>query len=480
MIGDDFMQKRLRKLIAASIMVSALTFTPQIDYFPVISVAHAEIKPYTGVGRYVASDFDDPKVAIQRAKLRAEQDAKQQAGVYLRNYSRTSNSRLTEDDILTLTNKIVNEISFTYQKKSYEAYDNNSGKSYGEVGIMYEGTIKVNIDTDGIKNWLKRDEQNKIKLVHQNETIQKSEIENNEQIENLKEKYYKASSQNEKDKIKNEVAKIDRSFLAIQKVKDGDKLFYAGDYKGAIRFYGQAIALDPNNTSAYNNRGMAYQNLKEYDNAIADFNKVLELDPKASITYNNRGSIYNDLKNYKLAIKDYNKAIKLDSKYTFAYSNRGVAYANLDDYKKAQADYNKAIELDPNDSAVYNNRSVMYQNLKEYDLALKDNNKAIELDPNFAAAYNNRGTTYGYLNDNQKALADYNKAIEFESDNATFYSNRGTVYDNLKDYNKAIKDHTKAIELESDNAAFYGNRGVAYEHAKEYKLVSFFHIFYIL
>ena len=65
---------------------------------------------------------------------------------------------------------------------------------------------------------------------------------------------------------------------------------------------------------AYNNRGIAYGDLKQYDKAIADLTKVIELYPEPAKAYNNRGNAYLGLQQFDKAIADFTKAIDLDSK----------------------------------------------------------------------------------------------------------------------------------------------------------------------
>ena len=71
------MSKKLQRLLLSSLAVGAVTFTPVIynfdgSQFPVVvSVAHAEIKAYTGVGEGITSDIESPAIA----KLRARADA---------------------------------------------------------------------------------------------------------------------------------------------------------------------------------------------------------------------------------------------------------------------------------------------------------------------------------------------------------------------------------------------------------------------
>lgn len=45
----------------------------------------------------------------------------------------------------------------------------------------------------------------------------------------------------------------------------------------AIEDYNKAIALDPNDAKAYNNRGNAYKNKKQYGRAISDLQKACDM-----------------------------------------------------------------------------------------------------------------------------------------------------------------------------------------------------------
>ena len=47
----------------------------------------------------------------------------------------------------------------------------------------------------------------------------------------------------------------------------------------ALTQWAEAIAQDPNNVEAHNNRGMFYFREENYAAAIEDFSRVMELDP---------------------------------------------------------------------------------------------------------------------------------------------------------------------------------------------------------
>lgn len=125
---------------------------------------------------------------------------------------------------------------------------------------------------------------------------------------------------------------------------------------------------------------------KDDDCAIQNYTKYLEQHPSNSSAYYNRGIAYNRKANYSQAIKDYNKAIELDSNVENYYVGRGNAYYNQDDYNQALKDYSLAIALSPNDADLYNARGNCYYYKKDYDLAIVEYRKALSIDPNHKKA----------------------------------------------------------------------------------------------
>ena len=241
-----------------------------------------------------------------------------------------------------------------------------------------------------------------------------------------------------------------------------------GNYDRAISDHNKAIELNSDFADAYNNRGAAYINKEDYDRAISDCNKAIELNPNYAIAYSNRGIAYNSKGDYDRAISDHNKAIELAPDYAIAYNSRGAAYGNKGDYGRAISDCNKAIELSPNYAIAYYNRGVTNNSKGDYDWAIRDYNKAIELNPNYADAYGNRGVTHSNKGDYEQAISDCNKAIELAPGHAIAYSSRGNAYNFKGDYGRAIRDYNKAIELNPNYADAYNNRGTIYHFKGDY------------
>jgi tetratricopeptide (TPR) repeat protein len=123
---------------------------------------------------------------------------------------------------------------------------------------------------------------------------------------------------------------------------DGEKY---SDMEKAIEYLNNAIKLEPGYAGAYDNRGNAYNGLKQYENAIKDFNQAILLKPDLAAAYYNRGNAYNKLGQYEHAIEDYNETIRLNPDYALAYNNRAIAYFNQGNEKQYCLDAKKACEL---------------------------------------------------------------------------------------------------------------------------------------
>jgi tetratricopeptide (TPR) repeat protein/serine/threonine protein kinase len=240
-----------------------------------------------------------------------------------------------------------------------------------------------------------------------------------------------------------------------------NELSSQGNLDEAITCWGKGIELDPKDLFAWNSRGAAYIDLKQYDKALKDLTKAIELEPKFAVAWNNRGFAYKELQQYDKALKDLTEAVELSPRYPKAWANRGGAYNSLHQYDKAIADLAKSIELNPKDAVTWNERGRAYINLQQYDKAIADFTKAIEVAPKYVSAWNNRGGAYNLLQQYDKALKDLTKAIELDPKFAMAWNNRGGAYNALKQYDKAIGDYTRAVELEPKNAQAHNNLGLA-------------------
>ncbi|MDK2790952.1 MAG: hypothetical protein PWP15_1461 [Methanothermococcus sp.] len=150
----------------------------------------------------------------------------------------------------------------------------------------------------------------------------------------------------------------------------GDELYNLGNYKEAIKCYDKALELNPNNIMAKNNKNKVLEKLKEneklgkinnliskgnnaidnkdYEPALKYYNEALKIDPNITSIWNNKGLTLHYLGRYSEAIECYNKALELDPNNTIAWCNKGSSLYELNKYIEAIKCYDKALEIDPN------------------------------------------------------------------------------------------------------------------------------------
>ena len=96
------------------------------------------------------------------------------------------------------------------------------------------------------------------------------------------------------------------------------------------------------------NRGILFNHRGDYTAAIADFEAALALDPEASAAYVNRGNSYVSTQRFDLAIEDYTTALQMNPRDPYiAHYNRGLANEAKRDAALAFADFVRATELRP-------------------------------------------------------------------------------------------------------------------------------------
>ena len=304
------------------------------------NVANAEVRTYEGVGEYVMSDFETPDIAKQRAKARAEQEAQEKAGVFVKSNTKVVDLQLKSEEIEIMTAGVMKVHSVTYEVKPDAA------------GFLFVSKVLVDIDTDEIDSWLNQNENSMAELVAQNQALQKSVAAQEKQLEELKAKLAAAEKNNSeitnvnvRIQMTKDFAQNDTIFLSNQRLKAGNNFYNSGDFNSAISAYTDAIELNSQNIDAYIYRGGAFGNLKEYRRAESDFKNAIQLDNQNFEAHYGLGATYLYQKNYRAAVAEFDAAINLDSSSGKAYYARGYCYEVLRRISDSQKDYQTARNL---------------------------------------------------------------------------------------------------------------------------------------
>jgi tetratricopeptide (TPR) repeat protein len=119
----------------------------------------------------------------------------------------------------------------------------------------------------------------------------------------------------------------------------GNEAFQAGDVELAIRFFSQALDIDPDNHIIYSNRSAAYMKADSKSKALYDAEKCVQLAPNWAKGYNRLGAAQQSLKRFDAAMESFKKGIELEpNNKTLWAALKGCQEANeVDKQQRFQA-----------------------------------------------------------------------------------------------------------------------------------------------
>jgi predicted O-linked N-acetylglucosamine transferase (SPINDLY family) len=124
--------------------------------------------------------------------------------------------------------------------------------------------------------------------------------------------------------------------------------FQRGDYLGAERLIGQAIAVTAASPDAFYKYGCALQTLNREADAVAAFDRALALKPDYAEAAFNRGTSLLKLGDPATALAAFDAALRLTPQDAEAWFNRGNALQGLKRFAEAGGSYERALGLNPN------------------------------------------------------------------------------------------------------------------------------------
>jgi len=102
--------------------------------------------------------------------------------------------------------------------------------------------------------------------------------------------------------------------------------------------------------NALKEKGNSALNEGKFWDAIKYYSQAIEVDPDNHVLYSNRSAAHAKAGNYMDALKDGEKTVELKSDWGKGYSRKGAALAYLQRYDEAIACYEMGISCDPNNA----------------------------------------------------------------------------------------------------------------------------------
>ena len=361
MTGLQFLGNFMRIVFA---LIIALVGIPS-------AMVYAEIHTVSAVGEYTMSDYEEPKIAELRALDYARRSAAEQAGVYIKSYTKSKQMQISEDEVNAIAS---NKININAQKVSRQL------DTAGNIRIRME--ITATVDTADVDGVLAEEAQKRREGIKRYDEIKALSEEQDRQIAELKKKI--ATIPNDATAMEAEAReqqkRLDREFMSDQIMAE------MGDYYTKAKLH-EAIRINPKNYLAYHHLGFLYSidgdAESDIKSSIKFYGMSLLINPYFTDSYIDRawgyfpalancypaGSML-DGKCKKLARLNSEKAISIDPNNPKPYEHLGVMMScspaesnkklSLTFFEKAFDLYERKISEYPNNASLYVERAGFY------------------------------------------------------------------------------------------------------------------------
>jgi tetratricopeptide (TPR) repeat protein len=199
------------------------------------------------------------------------------------------------------------------------------------------------------------------------------------------------------------------------------------------------------------NAAQVYAAVGDLDKAIEYYSTAIAMDPNYSEYYNERGNLFLQQERFQEAQADYLQAINLGPPYFEVFVNLGQCYRNIGGFTEAIKYYSRALDLNPTQVLALLGRAQCHEQLAQVDEAMTDYSQAVSLDPSTWEAFASRGILHYEAGNRAASLSDFNRALELRWDQIALYKNRSIVLSDLGRHFEAAGDLQAALALDPDD-----------------------------
>ena len=207
-------------------------------------------------------------------------------------------------------------------------------------------------------------------------------------------------------------------------------------------------------------RGNCYYELLRDAEAIACFNVCVALRPDYSNGWFDRGRAHLRAKNFQQAIEDFDQAIRLQPNRPGAYLNCAIAHKAIGEYPKAIANLTTALEIPGCPSRAYFERADVRRLAGDKAGAEADSARGLRELPNNEESWVARGF-FKIATDPKMALADFDEALKINPRYFDALQNKAALLvDKFHQDAQALEVMNEAVRLYPDSVLTRGGRGV--------------------
>lgn len=236
----------------------------------------------------------------------------------------------------------------------------------------------------------------------------------------------------------------------------GERAYLLGDLESSIDYYGQAVALAPEDIDIkfeYGRvlvyRSYAGRNYRFHATDVLTLaEEAVEIAPEnaraqallcLALLENNRS---------EEAIAAGLRAVQLAPNYAEARAYLSMAYRGAERPNQAFEEADKAVQLDENSLDARRALAISLAFVGEFDAAIQQYERAVQIHPRLDALYFELAAYYKALFNYDAAIAAYDRVLAIEPDNVKAYTRKCETYFTMRSDAQAREACEQAIQLD--------------------------------
>ena len=234
-----------------------------------------------------------------------------------------------------------------------------------------------------------------------------------------------------------------------------------GELEESVNSYKNSLNYDSTYAEAHNNLANIYRELGELEKSINSYKNALSLNPNYAEAHFSLASTYEDYGKLNLAIEHLKRALKLNPNFAEAHNSLGMMFRKIGQLGDSIKSYLNAININSNFFEAHNNLGSSYLGLGQLDNAVNSYKRALSIDPTYPALHNNLGNAYKKLGQLDAAVKSCKDAITINPDYQDAHNNLGVIFYDLGQFDSSVKSYRRALEINPNYAEAHNNLGVS-------------------
>ena len=224
-------------------------------------------------------------------------------------------------------------------------------------------------------------------------------------------------------------------------------------FRTEVSFWSDAVEKYPNNTRAYNNRGLAYMRSGEWGKAIEDYRVALAREPENVFLLANAGDAYAGRGENEQALLLYARYQQLNPEKNDGYIRMGNIYARQKQWAEAVHFYKKAEQKAGLDPDLLYNLGLGYSFLGEHQLAIDYFHHLVRLDRTNVKGLSALGAQYALVGQFTRAKKYLDAALQINPSHEDALQNSVVCAQALQEKSEAIRFANKLKEVNAERGA---------------------------